>query len=216
LREAAREFGAVWYGLDEQFGYAAGADHWTWWGPDARLESLPLPALPGPFQLQNAAGVLMALLALGARLPLTLQSIRDGLSQARIAGRFTVMPGAVEEIYDVAHNPHGAKALAAALAARPCAGRTMAVCAMLADKDASGVASALAEQVQAWYLAGLDGQRGQSAQALAARMPLPVEPGLHADPASALAAARAAARPGDRIVIFGSFLTIAELLPPGL
>lgn len=216
LREAARELGAVWYGLDEQFGYSAGVDHWTWWGPDARLESLPLPALPGPFQIQNAAGVLMALRALGMRLPLTVQAIRDGLSQARIAGRFTVMPGTVEEIYDVAHNPHGAMALAAALAARPCAGRTFAVCAMLADKDASGVASALAAQVQAWYLAGLDGLRGQSAQALAARMPLPVDPRLHADPAGALAAARADARPGDRIVIFGSFHTIAELLPPGL
>lgn len=216
LREAARERGAVWYGLDEQFGYAAAADGWSWWGPDARLESLPLPALHGPFQMQNAAGVLMALHALGARLPLTVQAIRDGLSQVRIAGRFDIVPGAVEEIYDVAHNPHGATALAVALAARPCAGRTLAVCAMLADKDASGVATALAEQVQVWHLAGLDNQRGQSAQALAARMPLPVAPRLHADPASALAAARADARPGDRIVIFGSFHTIAELLPPGL
>jgi dihydrofolate synthase/folylpolyglutamate synthase len=87
---------------------------------------------------------------------------------------------------------------------------------MLADKDAAGVAAALAGQVQAWFLAGLDAARGQSAEALAARMRLPVEPYCYADPATALIAARAAACPGDRIVVFGSFHTIAELLPPGL
>lgn len=216
LRSAAHALGARWYGFGEQFGYEAGVDSWTWWGPDARLEMLPMPSLPGVFQLQNAAGALMALQALGAQLPVTLQALREGLAQAHIAGRFSIVPGTVEEIYDVAHNPHGATALAAALAARPCAGRTLAVCAMLADKDASGVAAALAEQVHTWYLGGLDSERGQSAETLAARMPLPAAPRLHADPSGALAAARADARPGDRIVVFGSFHTIAELLPPGL
>lgn len=216
VREMARALGAEWFGLGEQYSYERMDGCWTWWGGGVRLESLPLPALPGPFQLQNAAGVLMALRTLGARVPVTLAAIRDGLVQARIAGRFQVVPGAVEEIYDVAHNPHGAQALAAALAARPCAGRTLAVCAMLADKDAAGVAAALAGQVQAWFLAGLDAARGQSADALAARMHLPVEAQCCADPTAALNAARAAARPGDRIVVFGSFHTIAELLPPGL
>lgn len=216
LRSVAQALGARWFGLGEQFGYQAGMDAWSWWGPDARLEMLPMPSLPGVFQLQNAAGVLMVLQALGARLPVTLQALRAGLSQAHIAGRFSIVPGAVEEIYDVAHNPHGATALAAALAARPCAGRTLAVCAMLADKDAAGVAAALAKQVHGWYLAGVDSERGQSAETLAARMLLPVNPRLYADPAAALAAARADARPGDRIVAFGSFHTIAKLLPPGL
>ena len=216
VRETARVIGAAWYGLGEQFSYERADGTWTWWGGSVRLESLPLPALPGPFQLQNAAGVLMALRTLGARVPLTLAALRDGLAQARIAGRFHVVPGAVEEIYDVAHNPHGAQALAEALAARPCAGRTLAVCAMLADKDAAGVAAALTGEVHAWFLAGLDDARGQSAEALAARMLLPVAPQRCADPKAALSAARAAARPGDRIVVFGSFHTIAELLPPGL
>lgn len=216
VRETAHALGAQWFGLGEQYSYERVDDSWTWWGGGVRLESLPLPALPGPFQLQNAAGALMALRALGARVPVTLAAIRDGLTQARSAGRFQVVPGAVEEIYDVAHNPHGARALAEALAARPCAGRTLAVCAMLADKDAAGVAAVLVEQVQAWFLAGLDDARGQSAEALAERMHLPVEPRLCADPAAALNVARAAAYPGDRIVVFGSFHTIAELLPPGL
>lgn len=216
LRDTARAIGAVWYGLGEQFSYERNTDTWTWWGGGVRLESLPLPALPGPFQLQNAAGVLMALQTMGGCLPLTVQALRDGLRQARVAGRFTVVPGVIEEIFDVAHNPHAAMALAGALAARLCTGRTLAVCAMLADKDAAGVAAVLAGQVQDWYLAGLDGVRGQTAEVLAARMQLPVPPQLYPDPTAALQAARAAARPGDRIVVFGSFHTIAKLMPTGL
>ncbi len=88
---------------------------------------------------------------------------------------------------------------------------------MLADKDAAGVAAALADQVQCWYLGGLTGARGQSAQDLAARLGLAsMQRRLYPDLATAYAAARAEARAGDRIVVFGSFHTIAELLPPGL
>ena len=217
LREVAQTLGATWYGLGEQFGYRCAGEGWTWWGPGVTLEGLPLPALPGAFQVQNAAGVLMTLQALGERLPLTLQALRAGLRTARVAGRFTVVAGPVETIFDVAHNPHAAAALAEALAARPCGGRTLAVCGMLADKDAAGVAAALAEQVYHWYLGGLAGERGQSAEDLAKRMALAsMQRQQYPDPVAAYAAALAAAQPGDRIVVFGSFHTIAELLPPGL
>lgn len=217
LRETARVVGAEWYGLGEQYGFRPAADRWSWWGPDSGIDDLPLPALQGPYQLNNAAGVLMALRTLGDRLPVTLAALHAGLREARVAGRFTVLPGPVERIFDVAHNPHAAVALAYALAARPCRGRTLAVCAMLADKDAAGVAAALAAQVDAWHLAGLGGERGQSAATLAQRMGLsPAQCVLHADPADAYAAACAAARDGDRVVVFGSFHTIAELLPEGL
>lgn len=210
----AKALGATWYGLGEQFTYSHTGEHWEWRGPGARLRALPMPAMPGPFQLQNAAGVLMTLLSLGERLPVTLQAIHDGLQQARLRGRFEVVPGAVECIFDVAHNPHAAAQLAAALAARPCRGRTLAVCGMLADKDAAGVAAELLPQVQVWCLGGLDGERGQSAQSLATRMGLP-ESRRYVYPtiAAAYAAAHAQAQSGDRIVVFGSFHTIAELLP---
>ncbi|MFP5506795.1 MAG: glutamate ligase domain-containing protein, partial [Gammaproteobacteria bacterium] len=154
---------------------------------------------------------------LGIRLPVTLEALHAGLRAARVAGRFSVLPGPVERIFDVAHNPHAAAALADALAARPCRGRTLAVCAMLADKDAAGVAAALAARVDAWHLAGLGGERGQTAAALAQRMGLPATRcTLHPDPTAAYAAACADARDGDRVVVFGSFHTIAELLPEGL
>lgn len=217
LRAVAQSCAALWYGLGEQFAYAQSSDTWQWSGPGVVLDALPLPALPGPFQLQNAAGVVMVVQTLAAHLPVTEQAIRTGLRTARVAGRFTVVAGLFETIFDVAHNPHAATALAQALAERPCSGRTLAVCGMLSDKDAAGVAAALTAQVQHWYLGGLSGPRGQSAVQLAERMKLPpTQRHLVPDVAAAYAAAQSAARAGDRLLVFGSFHTIAELLPPGL
>ena len=214
VRVAAQEVGATWYGLGEQFGYEVAGERWNWWGPGLKLQDLPPPALIGPFQLQNAAGALMALHSLGERLPATLRAIHAGLQELHLNGRFQVLPGAIERIFDVAHNPHAAAGLAAALAARPCSGRTLAVCGMLADKDAAGVAAALTPQVQVWYLGGLDGDRGQSAQSLAQQMAVPdSQRHTYPDVGAAYAAALAAAQAGDRVLVFGSFRAIAELLP---
>ena len=175
---------------------------------------MPYPALQGPYQLQNAAAVLMVLALLAQRLPVTQDAVRQGLIAVRLPGRFQVVPGVVEVILDVAHNPHAARALARALNGRPCAGRTHAVLAMLADKDAEGVVSVLAGSVDTWHLAGISGGRGQTAEQLAARLhACCVAQGnlhCHADVASAFQATQAASGAGDRIVVFGSFYTVAE------
>src|SRR5690606_26219544 len=118
-------------------------------------------------------------------------------------------------LVDVGHNPQAAAALVAALKAQPAAGRTLAVYAALADKDAAGVVAALQGQVDGWFLAGLDGARGQTAAQLRER--------VHASDAATAAlsdnggqardAALAQALPGDRVLVFGSCHTVAEALP---
>ncbi|HVH83948.1 MAG TPA: hypothetical protein VM713_06495, partial [Steroidobacteraceae bacterium] len=92
-------------------------------------------------------------------------------------------------------------------------GRTFAVAGVLADKDAAGIAAALAPLVDHWIVCALPGVRGVSAAALAERMQLP--PGqftLAASVAEGCARARARARPGDRVVVFGSFQTVGPAL----
>src|SRR5690606_14238278 len=96
-------------------------------------------------------------------------------------------------------------------------GRTRAVFGALDDKDAAGIARILAPYVEAWYLAGLDrdSPRGLAAQELAARIAGPLEGAplsLHPDVAGALAAAGRDARPGDRMLAFGSFFVAAAAL----
>lgn len=215
LTEHARTLGAPLYRIGQDFDYAQDAVGWHWWSGGTRRDALPRPSLLGDFQLQNAAAVLMALELVRDALPVGQNEVRRGLGEVRLPGRFQVLPGPVERILDVAHNPHGAAALARALRQRPGPGRTLAVVAILGDKDVEAVARCMQPVVDAWYVAGLTLPRGQSGAALAARLaaaipdaPISVWERVH----EAYAAALREARSGDRIVVFGSFHTVAEVL----
>ena len=188
------------------------AQTWCWRDVGFRIE-LPTPALRGPIQLRNAASAIAALRTLD--MPLSRTAIAEGVAAARIRGRLQgVDRGGVEVLVDVGHNPQAARELAAALKAAPVSGRTVAVFAALQDKDAVGVVQAMAGQVDAWHLAGLDGARAQSAQALQARLQdtAAASARRHATVADALGAAVADAAAGDRVLAFGSFHTAAQAL----
>ncbi|WP_256776254.1 MULTISPECIES: bifunctional tetrahydrofolate synthase/dihydrofolate synthase [unclassified Stenotrophomonas] len=188
------------------------AQTWCWRDVGFRIE-LPTPALRGPIQLRNAASAIAALRTLD--MPLSRTAIAEGVAAARIRGRLQgVDRGGVEVLVDVGHNPQAARELAAALKAAPVSGRTVAVFAALQDKDAVGVVEAMGEQVDAWHLAGLDGARAQSAQALQARLQdtAAASARRHATVADALGAAVADAAAGDRVLAFGSFHTAAQAL----
>jgi dihydrofolate synthase/folylpolyglutamate synthase len=188
------------------------AQKWCWRDVGFRIE-LPTPALRGPIQLRNAASAIAALRTLDRPLPRT--AITEGVAAARIRGRLQgVDRGGVEVLVDVGHNPQAARELAAALKAAPVSGRTVAVFAALQDKDAVGVVEALGGQVDAWHLAGLDGARAQSAQALQVRLQdtAAANARRHATVADALDAAVANAAVGDRVLAFGSFHTAAQAL----
>jgi dihydrofolate synthase/folylpolyglutamate synthase len=115
---------------------------------------------------------------------------------------------------DVAHNPDAARVLSENLRALPSAGKTLAVCGILADKDAPAIAAEVRDCFDAWWLASTEGVRGTSAAVLAERIAGQIRAPLVIadDIAAACAAASAAAGPTDRIVIFGSFHTVGPAL----
>lgn len=214
LLARAREIDADMKILGRDFGYENRDNSWDWRGPVRALGGLPMPRLQGPVQLRNAAGVLMVLEELAGRLPVSEREIRRGLGDVELPGRFQVLPGPVEEVLDVAHNPEAARFLATALAARPVSGPTRAVLAMLDDKDVAGVVGPMRALVDGWHVAGLAVPRGLGGEELAARM---AEAGIagarvYPDVAAARRDALAAAGPGGRVVVFGSFHTVAEAL----
>lgn len=214
----AAQLGSPLYCLGRDFGYAAHPDGWSWWARRAsettRYEQLPSPALEGAFQLQNAAGVLMALAQLEARLPLNREAIVNGLRGVNLAGRFQVIPGTITRILDVAHNPHGAQVLAQSLQSHPCQGRTRAVFAMLADKDIVGVLQCMRQTIDAWYVAGLTGPRASTGAAIVRCLQsLGVAQAQGYDTvAEAYQAAMQASQAGDRVIVFGSFHTVAQVM----
>jgi len=201
---AGRDFRAV----DED-------SQWRYEGPGGMRAGLPWPALRGPVQLGNAAVAITALDTIRDRLPVSGGALREGLATVELPGRFQVLPGRPLVILDVAHNPHAAERLAAALGRMPCTGQTRAVFGMLGDKDIAGVAMMLKPHVDRWHLAPLPGPRGVDAARLAAALDEAQvfdEVRQHVSLREALIAARDDARADDRILVFGSFLTVAAAL----
>jgi len=213
LTAHARSLGALFFQAGRDYSFHCEATHWHWQHGAVVWDELPLPKLFGRHQIANAAAVLMTLITLSNQLPTTLEAIYKGLEQARSPGRFQIIPGPVEWILDVAHNAHAADALAQGLRDRSCSGRTWVVLGMLADKDAATVVRPLNDLVDSWLAATLEGQRGQTGAQLAdtlkqSGITAPVIPFTGVSDAC-LAAARQAI-PGDRIVVCGSFYTVAQ------
>jgi dihydrofolate synthase/folylpolyglutamate synthase len=202
----------VHYRIGRDFGYVDQQSQWSYWGPSSSTSGkrggLAHPALRGAVQLRNASAAMCALETLRDRLPLGMQDIRRGLAEVDLPGRFQVLPGKPQVILDVAHNPQAAQTLANNLASSGFAPETIAVCGMLRDKDIGGVLRTLAPRITRWHLASLQGPRAASAQELAQF----VAGECFASPADAFAAALGRAGENDKIVVFGSFLTVGEVL----
>jgi dihydrofolate synthase/folylpolyglutamate synthase len=195
------------------FGYRNRGTQWDWWGPGGKRSGLAHPALRGAIQLRNASAALAALGSLRERLPVAMQHVRTGLAGTVVPGRFQVLPGRPQVVLDVAHNPQAAAVLASNLSDSGFAPETIAVFGMLKDKDIAGVVRAMAPRITRWHLASLPGPRGASAAHLGkilTEMNSSVPRTEHASVAEALAAAKGEAAENDKIVVFGSFLTVAD------
>jgi dihydrofolate synthase/folylpolyglutamate synthase len=212
LAEAAR-IGAVWRVLGTDFTIRRLGRGWHWQGAHGRYLDLPEPALSGSHQLANAAGVLMVLEMLRDDLPVEKTAIASGLKWVRLAGRIQTVPGRVEQVLDVSHNAQAARALADALRHRPPPGKTYAVVGMMQDKDAESFVHALEPVVSTWCPVGLKSERASTAQELGAVVAPLVGKERVVCCESVIEAMRrlkAEVRPGDRVLVCGSFYTVAE------
>jgi dihydrofolate synthase / folylpolyglutamate synthase len=141
--------------------------------------------------------------------------IRTGLVTVENPGRFQVLPGRPVVILDVAHNPAAAAALAQNLARMPRTGRTYAVFAMLGDKDIRGVVDVMKPHIDEWLVSGLEGPRGTSAAVIReelARAGVLQCVSCCESVAAAYTQACDMAGQNDRIVVFGSFHTVAAVM----
>ena len=210
----AQAIGALLQCIGRDFGYQAEGDQWLFWGPAGRKSALPYPALRGRIQLSNASAAFAALDTLQQRLPVSMRHLRRGLADVALRGRFQVLPGRPVVVLDVGHNPQAAAVLSDNLSDMSPYAATWAVFGMLSDKDIAGVVSLLAKRVDQWMVCTLPPPRGAKAAELAQVLK---RSGVDAvrefeNPARAYAAACSEAAENDRIVVFGSFHTVADVL----
>lgn len=211
LLDYAVQIGANLQLINRDFSIKKNVQGCQYAGSDTRIQLKNL-GMAGDFQRNNAACVLCAVQYLNALLPTTQANIQEALSVVGLPGRFQQIHTNPQIIVDVAHNPHAAKSLADNLQTAPCAGRTLAVFAMLADKDIGGVVTAVKSQIDAWYLADIHVARGAKARDLKKILNLHMDKtAIHwfADVTTALTAAYKDANKNDRIIVFGSFYTAA-------
>ena len=217
----AEAIGADLWLLGRDFNYSGDKQQWNYGGRGQRRNSLAYPSLRGANQLLNASAALAALEALKLELPVGAQEVRTGLVTVELPGRFQVLPGRPSVILDVAHNPHAAAALGQNLGNMGFHPYTYAVFGIMQDKDIDGVIQAMGEQVDHWCLCGLPSARAADPAELAAKVRQAQagqsDPGqrsaiIFPDPAQAFANAISRAAENDRIVVFGSFLTVAGVM----
>ena len=164
--------------------------------------------LDGAHQKLNAAVAVKAIESLTSQFPISNNMISEGIKKARIAARFEkINIGNKTIILDVAHNPAAVEALVETLSENPV--ETVAIFSALIDKDIVDMIELASGSIKHWFLVPIKAERSIELNALKDKfansdattvclnMSNAIEQSLELEEA-------------DRVVIFGSFYTIAD------
>ncbi len=190
-------------------------DMWSFSGENLKWDGLPMPSLYGEKQIGNAATALMALIQLDDNLAVTRESVDRGLSNTSLPGRFQRIPGPCDIILDVAHNLDSAKVLVDNLRELKPASKTIAVFAVLADKDVCGIIECVGGLFDEWHISQSDSERALDKGDLKKQLDNCCHDCViysYPSISEAYSAAKNTLDESMRIVVFGSFLTVAEVL----
>ena len=213
LIDHAKAIDADLWLMGKDYSFEGDQQQWGWSGRGKRFSGLAYPALRGANQLLNASAVIAALMALHDRLPVSAQDIRNGFALVELPGRFQVLAGKPTIVLDVAHNPHAAATLAQSLDKMGYHPYTFAIFGAMADKDIDGVLKPMMDLVDYWYCTDLPIARAAKASDLAKQIQLRgKEAEVFAQAGAAYQMALDKAGEGDRIIVFGSFYTVAGVM----
>jgi len=216
ISKVADKTGARLLRANRDFHFSLSGDGWNWQGRATRRNALPVPAMRGAIQLQNAAAVLQVLECLGEDLPVDQKAVRAGLLATRVRGRFEIHQRRCRWVLDVGHNPEAVAQLSLQLGDLFVPGKVHAVVGMLRDKAIRDVFTAIAHRVDKWHLVDL-AQEHRGASAVELRNALPnstvtsdVE--VCGPLAECLLKVDQLVGEDDLVVVFGSFLTVGSAL----
>jgi dihydrofolate synthase/folylpolyglutamate synthase len=223
VKEYAQEIQASLLCIDRDFSIRLQDNAWDWIASNDNSGrsrySLPLPGLRGEHQLRNAAAAIAVVNQLQSDLPVSMDAIRAGLLEARRPGRFQECGGDVSIILDVAHNVQAVEALIKNLQRYPVAGKICAIFAAMKDKDIPSILRLFDVQcaglVTHWFLPDIALDRAENPEKIASFFEAPK---LHnsvticSNVKNAYEKVQDITSPGDRILIFGSFYLVEQVL----
>ncbi len=216
LVEYAESLAAELLLINKDFSYQIkNDDSWSFSYENLHWEGLPKPGLYGEKQIGNAATALVAIHHIDEKLPITREYVDQGLSNISLPGRFQRIDGPCEIILDVAHNLDSASVLVDNLRKLKPATKTFAVFAVLADKDVCGIVECVGGEIDEWHISQLDSDRALDKESLEKQLDNCCHDCVIYSHSSISQAYKSALKSVDesmRIVVFGSFLTVAEVL----
>ena len=164
--------------------------------------------LEGIHQKLNAAVAIKAIEKLDDRFPVSNDMILKGVKKARIVARFEKIPvGDKTIVLDVAHNPDAVKTLVNTLSESPM--ETVAIFSALADKNIDDMIGLASDTIKHWFLVPLSAERAIQMETLENKFSQSQVTTVCLNMDNAIEKALALINI-KRIVIFGSFYTIAD------
>lgn len=214
--EYADKIGTELLLINNDYSYAKQSNNlWSFSSGKLNWDGLPVPNLYGEAQIGNAATALMALIQIDEQLPVTRECVDRGLSNISLPGRFQRIQGQCEIILDVAHNVGSATVLAKNLHELKPVSKTIAVFAVLADKDVCGIIECVGGLFDEWHISQLESERALEKESLKKQLDDCCHDCVvysYSTVSEAYNAAKNSVDESMRIVVFGSFLTVAEVL----
>ncbi len=215
IAETAQKINARLFQINTDFSYKVAKTSWSFYTQGYELQGLPWPNLSGAVQIRNASSVIMGLHCLKDRLPLSADAIETGLREVTLEGRFQRIVKNCEIILDVAHNFDSAKILSENLTALPRPEKTIAVFAVLSDKDVDGIVSVMHSHIDDWYISQVNSHRRMEVSKVEQslmKQSSETSVKIFETVEQAYLQAQMDASKGDRIIVFGSIYTVSEVL----
>lgn len=205
IRQNGREWEVY---LETQIGQPSG---WSWQGKGATGRLMLMMDLPyRTLHLDSLGCAIQACWFINPEL--TEAHIRDGIQHTQLRGRWQShrTSKGVEVVLDVAHNTAAGHSLRIAMQQNPVQGETWCVIGMMADKEHQAFIGEISPEVDHWFVTNPTGNRAwDGAQARDLYLPNAL---FLPNPEIALANAVNRAEPGDRVLVCGSFVTVAAVM----
>ncbi len=215
LIQTVQDKRALPFRIGKEFGYTITSSGWDWHYGDRQICGLPEPGIKGEHQYRNASSALLAVVKLEDRLPVSAESIRKGLQNVRLSGRFQLIDGKTPVLLDVGHNPQAVRTLVAYLDKNFPGKRIHAIFSMMKDKDIASVLEIMSPVVHAWYFAPLTNLRAVSESVMRdifSHSPVSKAFFGFTGFVDAFAAAKKQSQEGDLLLVFGSFFLVSDCL----
>jgi len=215
LAQSAADKNARLYCINKDFTYKKQAATWDWFSGIRHIAQLPEPGLKGEHQYRNASAVILAVNMLSESLPVSDGSIRLGIKNAQLLGRFQLINDKIPVLLDVGHNPEAVKTLIEYLTGTFPGRKVHAVFSMMKDKDIAAVLEIMNPVVHDWFFAPLANARAATephmreifSQSSVTRVSFGFT-GF----AQAYDAAKKQSQEGDLLLVFGSFFLVSDCL----